>query len=84
MHKVGNVVYQIGKFEESKSCLSISIFKRTIYELQKGYEHRWWLLNSQGVMCGGADDNELFNTREEALDFIKTKENILLMILCFA
>ncbi len=69
--KTGDTVYQIGKLDESKSCLSISIFKRTVGEPQGN--GRWWLNNVQGAWCGGSSEEELFTSREEALKYIIKK-----------
>lgn len=69
--KTGDTVYQIGKLDESKSCLSISIFKRTVGEPQGN--GRWWLNNAQGAWCGGSSEEELFTSREEALQYIIKK-----------
>lgn len=70
MFKTGDIVYQIGKFEESKNCLSISIFKRTIGEQLSGTD-KWLLKNSQGSLSGAASESEIFKTREDALDYVK-------------
>ena len=69
--KTGDTVYQIGKLDESKSCLAISIFKRTVGEPQGN--GRWWLNNAQGAWCGGSSEEELFTSREEALQYIIKK-----------
>lgn len=69
--KKGDIVYQIGKYDESKSCLSISIFKRIVGEPQGN--NRWWLHNSQGAWCGGSNEDELFESREDALRYIIKK-----------
>lgn len=69
--KTGDTVYQIGKLDESKSCLSISIFKRIVGEPQGN--GRWWLNNAQGAWCGGSSEDELFTSREEALKYIIKK-----------
>ena len=69
--KTGDTVYQIGKLDESKSCLSISIFKRIVGEQQGN--GRWWLNNVQGAWCGGSSEEELFTSREEALKYIIKK-----------
>lgn len=69
--KTGDVVYQIGKFDQSKSCLSISIFKRYVGEPQGN--GKWWLNNAQGGWCGGSSEEELFSSREEALQYIIKK-----------
>ena len=69
--KTGDTVYQIGKLDESKSCLSISIFKRIVGEPQGN--GRWWLNNVQGAWCGGSSEEELFTSREEALKYIIKK-----------
>lgn len=70
--KTGDIVYQIGKLEISKSCLSVSIFKRIVGEKMTGKDG-WWLKNERGGTVGGALETDLFISRDDALDFVKTQ-----------
>lgn len=65
----GKPVYVITEFVNSTALTTISVRKRIVSEPVKDMPNKWWVKNVSGYCSGSALEEEMFETKEAAIQY---------------